>query len=298
MHTSQYSDGENRRGSRSRRTLRGSSSSAGRPRHESSIAKNYLKSSSIEKNCLRSSSTWTSGVHRDRESLPNYKVQKPDWYTSARVHDATSEFPQILVRGLELKGECDESGSTIIWSSCTVQLRAHICELCLPTQRGNMATVRCQSGHQAHIYEMCLTGKEVLFALPLKVSKWLPLRPACPRWSSWPPQRVTSTSSLWTARRRKSTIRSLETSDILTMYVINLARLGALKDWKSTTSSLRRSFRLSRWSQCTKRFLRFSMRKWRNCTFLHSFHVDLECGTTPLVRDDSAGSHLMSAQLG
>ena len=25
------------------------------------------------------------------------------------------------------------------------------------------------------------TGKEVLFALPLKVSKWWPLRPACPR---------------------------------------------------------------------------------------------------------------------
>ena len=58
-------------GSQSGRTLRGSSSSAGRPRHESSIAKNYLKSSSIEKNCLRSSSTWTSGVHRDKESLPN-----------------------------------------------------------------------------------------------------------------------------------------------------------------------------------------------------------------------------------
>ena len=66
-----YSDGENRRGSRSGRTLRVSSSSAGRPRHESSIAKNYLKSSSIEKNYLRSSSTWTSGVHRDKESLPN-----------------------------------------------------------------------------------------------------------------------------------------------------------------------------------------------------------------------------------
>ena len=43
MHTSQYSDGENRRGSRSGRTLRGSSSSAGRPRHESSIAKNYFE---------------------------------------------------------------------------------------------------------------------------------------------------------------------------------------------------------------------------------------------------------------
>ena len=108
----------NRRGSRSGQTLRGSSSSAGRPRHESSIAKNYLKSTSIEKNCLRSSSTWTSGIHRDRESLPNYKVQKPDWYTSARAHDSTAEFPQILVRGLELKGEFDESGSTIIHRKC------------------------------------------------------------------------------------------------------------------------------------------------------------------------------------
>ena len=35
-----------------------------------------------------------------------------------------------------------------------------------------------------------------------------------------------------------------------------------------------------------------------NCTFLHSSHVELECGTTPLVRDDSAWSHLMGAQLG
>ena len=69
---------KNRSCCRSGRTLRGSSSSAGRPRHESSISKNYLKSSSIEKNCLRSSSTWTSGVHRDKESLPNSKVQKPD----------------------------------------------------------------------------------------------------------------------------------------------------------------------------------------------------------------------------
>ena len=63
---------------------------------------------------------------------------------------------------------------------------------------------------------------------------------------------------------------------------IDLACLGAWKDWKSTTSSLRRSFRLLRWSQCTKRFLRFPMRKWRNCTFLHSSHVELECAMTPL----------------
>ena len=59
-----------------------------------------------------------SGVHRDKESLPNSKVQKPYWYTSARVHDATAQFPQILVRGLELKGECDESASTIFHRKC------------------------------------------------------------------------------------------------------------------------------------------------------------------------------------
>ena len=34
---------KNRRGSRSGRTLRGSSSSAGRPRHESSMAKNHFE---------------------------------------------------------------------------------------------------------------------------------------------------------------------------------------------------------------------------------------------------------------
>ena len=84
------SDGENRRGSRSGRTLRVSSSSAGRPRHESSIAKNYLESSSIEKNCLRSSSSWTSGVHRDKESLPNSKVQKLNWN---KLHSLTQFQP-------------------------------------------------------------------------------------------------------------------------------------------------------------------------------------------------------------
>ena len=29
-----------------------------------------------------------------------------------------------------------------------------------------------------------------------------------------------------------------------------------------------------------KRCLRISMRKWQNCTFLRSSHVELECGTT------------------
>ena len=46
--------------------------------------------------------TWTSGVHRDKESLPNAEVHKPDWNTSARAHDAVAEFPQILARGSEL----------------------------------------------------------------------------------------------------------------------------------------------------------------------------------------------------
>ena len=46
----------------------------------------------------------------------------------------------------------------------------------MPAERGIMAADPGQSGHQAHIYEMCLsaergidmdTGKEVLFVLPL-----------------------------------------------------------------------------------------------------------------------------------
>ena len=85
MHTTQNSDGENRRESlwnSSRIELE-----CGRPRHESSIAKNRL-------------------------------LQKPDWNTSARAHDATPEFPQILARGSELTGECDESVSTIIHRKC------------------------------------------------------------------------------------------------------------------------------------------------------------------------------------
>ena len=63
----------------------------GTTRHESSIAKNYLKSSSIAKNCLRSSSTWTSGVHRDKESLPNAKVPETELgHVSQAEHDANS----------------------------------------------------------------------------------------------------------------------------------------------------------------------------------------------------------------
>ena len=83
---------KNRSGSRSCRTLRGSSSSAGRPRHESSISKNYLKSSSIEKNCLRSSSTWTSGVHRDKESLP---IPKSRNQTYTRLPECTTRLPSF-----------------------------------------------------------------------------------------------------------------------------------------------------------------------------------------------------------
>ena len=137
---------KNRRGSRSERTLRGSSSSA-----------------LIEKNCLRSSSTWTCKVHWHKESLPNAKVQKPDWNTSARVHDATAEFPQILARGSELIIIHRKCGQDAWFSS------GHTSVSCVAADRG-------QSGHQAHIYEMCLsaergkdmdTGKEVLFALPL-----------------------------------------------------------------------------------------------------------------------------------
>ena len=148
------------------------------PQHESSIAKNYLKSSSIEKNCLRSSSTWTSGVHRDKESLPNSKVQKPDWYTS----DRSSRRDCRVSTNWSLKESATKQAPLIIHrkcgSRCTVQLRTHICELCLPTGRSHTEADRGQSGHQAHIYEMCLsakrgmdmdTGKEVFFALSLKV---------------------------------------------------------------------------------------------------------------------------------
>ena len=72
------------RKSRFGQTLRGSSSSAGRPSMRARSRRTILKSSSIAKNCLRSISTWTSGVHRDKESLPNAKVQKPNWGTSPR----------------------------------------------------------------------------------------------------------------------------------------------------------------------------------------------------------------------
>ena len=139
-----------------------------------------LKSSSIAKNWLRSSSTWTSGVHWDKESLPNAKSPETELehvFQSARRDCRVSTIPGARigavrrVRRIRLLHHPKE-----VWSRCTVQLRAHICELCLPTERGNMAADRGQSGHQAHIYELCLpaargidmdTGKEVLFALPL-----------------------------------------------------------------------------------------------------------------------------------
>ena len=139
-----------------------------------------MKSSSIEKNCLRSSSTWTSGVHRGQRKSPKYYSPETGLEhvcQSARRDCRVSTNPgarigaQRRVRRLRLHYHPEE-----VWSRCTVQLRAHTCELCLPTERGNMAADRCQSGHQAHIYEMCLsaergidmdTGKEVLFTLPL-----------------------------------------------------------------------------------------------------------------------------------
>ena len=109
-----FSDGENRRGSRSGRTLR-VSSSAGRPWHESSIAKNYLESSSIEKNCLRSSSTWTSGVHRDKESLPN----------SPKLHSLTRFQPEHQPENWRtLQEEEATLGSVSISSGTSVVVRA------------------------------------------------------------------------------------------------------------------------------------------------------------------------------
>ena len=106
---------KNRSCSQSGRTLRGSSSSAGRPRHESSIAKNYLKSSSIEKNCLRSSSTWTSGVHRDKESLPN----------SPKLHSLTRFQPGHQPENWRaLQVEEATHGSVSIRSGTSVVVRA------------------------------------------------------------------------------------------------------------------------------------------------------------------------------
>ena len=81
---------KHRRGSRSGRTLRGSSSSAGRPWHESSIAKNYLKSRLIEKNCLRSSSTWTGGVHWDKKVS---QIPKSRNRTGTRLPECTTRLP-------------------------------------------------------------------------------------------------------------------------------------------------------------------------------------------------------------
>ena len=105
----QYSDEKkSRSGSRSGRTLRGSSSSAGRPRHESSIAKNYLKSSSIEKNCLRSSSTWTSGVHRDKESLPNAGSAGPETVRTLLVVDVPVHCGKRSGHGI---AECMRGGN-------------------------------------------------------------------------------------------------------------------------------------------------------------------------------------------
>ena len=68
---------------------------------------------------------------------------------------------------------------------------------------------------------------------------------------------------------------------------INLARLGAWKARKSTTSSLRRSFRLLRWSQFTKR-----------CQKVAKLHFLTLFSRRAGVRDDSGMSHFMRAQLG
>ena len=189
MHTSQYSDGENRRDSRSGRTLRGSSSSAGRHRHESSIAKNC------------------SEIELDRQELFPIELDMDWWGPPGQRKSPKCQSPET---GLEhvcqsARRDCRVStnlGARIgaerrvrrirlhlhpqeVWSRCTVQLRAHICELCLPSERGNMAADRGQSGHQAHIYELCLPaergidmdkGKEILFALPL-VKLFSPLTP-------------------------------------------------------------------------------------------------------------------------
>ena len=168
---------KNRRGSRSGRTLRGSSSSAGRPRHEGSIAKNYfeIEIDREELFAIELDMDWR-GPPGQRKSP---KCQSPETRLehvcqSARRDCRVSTNPgarigaQRRVRRLRLHYHPQE-----VWLRSTVQLRAHICELCLPTERGNIAADRGQSRHQAHIYEMCLsaergidmdTGKEVFFA--------------------------------------------------------------------------------------------------------------------------------------
>ena len=157
MHTSQYNDGENRSGSRSGRTLRRSSSSAGRPPHESSIAKNYFE------------------IELDREELFPIELDM-DWRgppgqrKSPKCQSPETELEHVCQSA---RRDCRVSTNWIgaqrrvprirlhhhqeVWSRCTVQLRAHICELWLPTERGNMAAHRGQSGHQAHINELCLS---------------------------------------------------------------------------------------------------------------------------------------------
>ena len=60
-------------------------------------------------------------VREDQRGPPGQrkspKCQSPETGLD-HVHDATVEFPQILARGSEVKGDCDDSGSIIIHRKC------------------------------------------------------------------------------------------------------------------------------------------------------------------------------------
>ena len=81
-----------------------------RPSSSSAIAKNYLESSSIEKNCLRSSSTWTSGVHRDKESLPN--GPKPHSLTRFQPGHQPENWRTLQEEEATLGSVCISSGTS------------------------------------------------------------------------------------------------------------------------------------------------------------------------------------------
>ena len=115
MHTSQYSDGENRRGSGSGRTLRGSSSSAGRPLHESSIAKNNFE---IE---LDREEKFANELDMDKRVLPGQrkspKSQSPETELE-RLPERTTRLP-IFHKSWREDRSCKESATNQAPSSST-----------------------------------------------------------------------------------------------------------------------------------------------------------------------------------
>ena len=109
---------KNRRRSRSGRTFRGSSSSAGPPWHESSIAKNYFEIELDQEELFAIELDMDQRGPLGQRKSPKCQSPQTGLEHVCQSSNATAEFPQILVRGLELKGECEESGSTIIHRKC------------------------------------------------------------------------------------------------------------------------------------------------------------------------------------